>query len=174
MLKRIAITGPESSGKTHLAKELAQYFKTKWVSEYARDYLSGRAENYSIDDILSIAKGQFVNEEKMAQSCENLLFCDTDLTVTKVWSQVVFKTCPQWIEQKFLEHQYDLYLLCYPDINWESDPLRENPTDRLYIFDLYQKELKSARFNYKIVEGRGEVRLKNAINFVNQLLSNSA
>lgn len=174
MLKRIAITGPESSGKTQLARELAKYFKTDWVAEYAREYLSGRAKNYSIEDILSIAKGQLNHEEKMAKSCKNLLFCDTDLTVIKVWSQVVFKTCPQWIEQKFLEHHYDLHLLCYPDIDWESDPLRENPTDRLYLFDLYQNELKQARFNYKIVEGRDQVRLKNAINFVNQLHSNLA
>lgn len=174
MLRKIAITGPESSGKTQLAEELAQHFGANWVPEYAREYLSGRTESYSIDNILSIAKGQLKWEEKMAQSSSNLLFCDTDLTVTKVWSQVVFKTCPKWIEQKFHEHHYDLYLLCYPDIDWEHDLLRENPNDRLKLFNLYQKELESAQFNYRIVDGRGEERLKNAINFVNQLLTNSA
>lgn len=174
MLRKIAITGPESTGKTQLAEELAKYFDANWVPEHAREYLSGNTVSYSINDILSIAKGQLKREEKMAQSSSNLLFCDTDLTVTKIWAQLVFKTCPQWIEQKFLEHNYDLYLLCYPDIDWEPDRLRENPNDRLKLFDLYQKELESAQFNYRIVDGRGEERLKNAINFVNQLLTNSA
>lgn len=173
MLKRIAITGPESSGKTQLARELASYFKTNWLPEFAREYLDGSSENYTIEDILFIAKEQMNREEAMAKNMNGLLLCDTDFTVLKIWSQVVFNTCPEWIESKFAQHQYDLYLLCYPDLEWEADPLRENPTDRLFLFNLYQEELEKAGFNYAIVQGRGEQRLENAINFVQRLNTDS-
>ena len=169
MCKRIAITGPESTGKTQLAKELAAHFKTKWVPEYAREYLSGKQERYTIEDILRIAKGQLKQETKIARGTTGLLFCDTDLTVLKIWSQVVFSSCPEWIEEKFNTHQYDLYLLCYPDIEWKADPLRENPTDRRFLFELYKEELEKAGVHYVIVKGRGAQRLENAINFVRHL-----
>jgi len=169
MFKRIAITGPESSGKTRLAKDLAFHFKSNWVSEFAREYLEGLHEKYTLGDILSIAKGQLTREEEIAGQTAGLLFCDTDLTVTKIWSQVVFNSCPEWIEEKFIQHRYDLYLLCYPDIEWEADTLRENPDDRLLLFDMYRKELENAGFNFAIVKGRGDERLENAINFVNRL-----
>jgi NadR type nicotinamide-nucleotide adenylyltransferase len=169
MLKRIAITGPESTGKTQLTEDLAVYFKTNWVIEYAREYLESLEGNYTIEDILSIAKGQLDKEEEIARKTKGLLFTDTDLTVTKIWSEVVFNSCPAWIEKMFVQHRYDLYLLCYPDIDWEADPLRENPDDRLYLFDRYRKELENAGFNFAIVKGRGDERLENAINFVNRL-----
>ena len=169
MFKRIAITGPESSGKTRLAKNLALHFKTNWVSEFAREYLEGLQVKYTIEDILSIAKGQLDKENKIAVQTAGLLFCDTDLTVTKIWGQVVFNTCPEWIEEMFVQHRYDLYLLCYPDVEWEADSLRENPTDRLFLFERYKEELDKAGFNYAVVKGRGDERLENAINFVKRL-----
>ena len=169
MLRRIAITGPESTGKTQLAKDLALHFKTNWVPEFSREYLEGLEEKYTLEDIISIAKGQLVREEEIARKTSSLLFCDTDLTVTKIWSQYVFDTCPDWIEEQFLQHRYDLYLLCYPDIEWKTDPLRENPVDRLSLFERYKEELEKSGFNYEIVKGRGDARLKNAINFVKHL-----
>ena len=169
MLKRIAITGPESTGKTWLAKELADHFQTNWVHEFAREYLPELEKEHTLEDVLAIAKGQLKTEEEIAHKTNGLLFCDTDLTVTKIWSQVVFNSCPQWIEDMFVQHRYDLYLLCYPDIVWKPDPLRENPKDRLFLFELYKNELKNAGFNVAIVKGRGEQRLKNAVNFVRRL-----
>jgi NadR type nicotinamide-nucleotide adenylyltransferase len=169
MLKRIAITGPESTGKTQLAKELAAHFQANWVPEFAREYLSAKSQNYEIEDIIAIAQGQLKSEEKAAKETTGFLFCDTDFTVLKIWSQEVFTTCPHWIEEKFVQHSYDLYLLCYPDLDWEADPLRENPTDSLRLFKRYKNELKKASFNYAIVKGSGEARLKNAINFVMRL-----
>ncbi len=169
MLKRIAITGPESTGKTQLAEDLASYFRANRVPEFAREYFEGKQGDYTIEDILAIAKGQLAEEEKLAANTTGILFCDTDITVTKIWSQVVFDNCPDWISEMFVQHRYDLYLLCYPDLEWEDDPLRENPTDRLSLFELYQEELEKAGFNYAVVKGRGEQRLENAINFVKRL-----
>ena len=167
---RISITGPESTGKSWLSQQLALHYKTHFVEEYSREYLK-RETSYNKVDIVKIAKGQLERENKTAESDSSILFCDTDLLVNKIWNKHVFGQCDKWIETKFLEHEYGLYLLCYPDIEWEFDPLRENPNNRLLLFEMYETELKKTRFNYKIIKGQGNERLKNAVSFVDDYLS---
>ncbi len=170
MIRRVAITGPESTGKTWLAKKLAGYYNTVWVAEYAREYLQQNGSNYSYNDILEIAKGQKTREEQLLLQAKKVLFSDTDPLVTKIWSEVVFGKCDPWIENEIQNNPYDLYLLCYPDIPWEPDPLRENPDNRLGLFELYLKELSNRKLNYRIVEGEGEQRFQTALKFVEELL----
>ena len=54
----ITIVGPESSGKSTLARQLATAFGCPWVREYARAYLEGRGGNYDETDLVKIADGQ--------------------------------------------------------------------------------------------------------------------
>lgn len=170
MLKRIAITGPESTGKSWLAEQLALKFRTQYVPEYAREYLLENGLKYDIRDVEAIAKGQLEREELIAAETDHLLFCDTDLLIPKIWCEVVFGTCPVWIEEQFKNHLYDLNLLCFPDIPWEYDPMRENPDNREEIFNLYEKALKEAGFPYYVVKGLGGDRLENALTFVKEIL----
>ena len=174
MLKRVAIIGPESSGKSWLTCELAAYYNTNKVDEYARDYFKHRKYEYTLEDIVAIAIGQMNNEEAIASSSKRIIFCDTELIVMKIWSKEVFGTVPGWIEKQTLENSYDLYLLCYPDLNWEPDPLRSNPHNRQYIYNLFVKELDQNNRNYRVVKEKGEQRLKNAINFVDELLKDGS
>lgn len=174
MLKRVAIIGPESSGKTWLASKLAAYYNTKMVDEYAREYFKDRKYEYNLDDLVTIAEGQMKNEHCIASTSEGIIFCDTDIIVLKIWANEVFGTVPSWIEKKTQEKNYDLYLLCYPDLNWEPDPLRSNPHNRQYIYNLFVKELEQNNRNYKIVNKIGKQRLKNAINFVDELLKDGS
>ena len=172
MLKKISITGPESTGKSELAKQLAKHYYTVYVPEYAREHLKDIGRNYTLEDIEKITKGQLLWEGQFEISTnKTLLFCDTDPLVTKIWSEVVFGKCPEWIEEMFIEHQYDLYLLCYPDLEWQPDVLRENPDNRKYLFQLYEEALKAQKFPYAIIKGTGDQRLKNAVNFVDELLA---
>jgi NadR type nicotinamide-nucleotide adenylyltransferase len=169
MLKRISITGPESTGKSELAAKLAKHYHTVYVPEYSREYLKDIGTNYTLDDVLNIAKGQFLSETQFLRLANRYLFCDTDIIVAKIWSKEVFNECPEWIENLLVEHPYDLYLLCYPDLEWQPDPLRENPENREYLFGQFLKELELHNFNYRIVKGQGNERLKNAITFVDNL-----
>jgi NadR type nicotinamide-nucleotide adenylyltransferase len=169
MLKRITITGPESTGKSWLAEQLAKHYQTRWVAEYAREYLAQNGPEYHLEDVIAIAKTQLEREEKAAQKSRKLLFCDTDMLVTKIWSEVVFGICPDWIEQQFQNHHYDLYLLCAPDIPWKPDPLRENPDNRDELFQLYKTTLEKHHFPFRVVKGVGKQRLENAINFVEEI-----
>jgi NadR type nicotinamide-nucleotide adenylyltransferase len=161
---RIAITGPESTGKSVLAQQLAEYFNENWVPEYSREYLQERGGKYNYSDILSIARGQFNNELEALKSTRGILFCDTDFLVTYIWEMVRFKKSHKWIQNKLLTEPYDYTLLCNTDLPWEYDPLRENPHDRDELFKLYLNEINTRKINYAIIEGTGNERLQNAVN----------
>lgn len=168
MVKRIAVTGPESTGKSQLAKQLAEHYNTVWVPEYARDYLQKTGGKYTKEDIVKIAQGQLKLEEKMAKKANGYLFCDTDLFVTKIWSEYKYGDCDHWILEKILMHRYDLHLLMDVDLEWETDPLRENPDDRQKLFDIYMEELAQYKYPFFIINGTGMDRVEAAI----QVISN--
>ena len=163
MLKKIAITGPESSGKTTIAKMLAAHFETVWVAEYARFYLNNLHRPYMESDLLEIAKGQIAMEEQFLPKANQFLFCDTDLTVIKIWSEVKYGRCNSWILEQIDVPRYDLYFLCAPDIAWEADPLRENPANRDMLYNLYVKELERQKVDFVVLRGSKSERLQTAL-----------
>jgi NadR type nicotinamide-nucleotide adenylyltransferase len=167
---KIAITGPESTGKSQLAEELAEYYNTVFVPEYARGYIDRLNRPYNLEDILEIAKGQIREEERRIQQATRLLFCDTELIVTKIWGEVKYGICDPWILEKIEENKYDLFLLCNIDLPWEEDPQREHPHMREKLFSLYLDELTERGFPFKVVSGTGKERLMNAIGFVETAL----
>jgi NadR type nicotinamide-nucleotide adenylyltransferase len=171
-LMRIAVTGPESTGKSSLAEALAHHYHTLWVPEYARQYLSEKDTPYTYTDILRIAKGQYKAENELLKTTD-LLFCDTDFCVTSIWCTVKYGKCHDWITQKLEENHYDLYLLCNIDLPWQFDPLREHPEMRNELFEMYVQLLEKHHFNYRIVSGQGKERMQNAIREVDILLNNN-
>jgi NadR type nicotinamide-nucleotide adenylyltransferase len=162
-LLRVSITGPESTGKSWLAGQLARHYQTKFVPEVSRAYLERIGRPYEFDDIAGIAKEQLALENETASRSHGLLFCDTDILVCKVWSLFKYGKCDPWIESMVGEHRYDLYLLCAVDLPWEYDPLREHPGHRAELFSLYRDELQAMKADYSIVSGFGDERLMNAI-----------
>jgi NadR type nicotinamide-nucleotide adenylyltransferase len=115
-LIRIAITGPESTGKSTLSEALARYYKTVFVSEYAREYIDQLDRDYSFDDILAIARGQLKREQELAAKGNKFIFCDTELIVTRIWSLHRYGKCHDWIDEQIAKRRYDLYLLCNVDL----------------------------------------------------------
>jgi NadR type nicotinamide-nucleotide adenylyltransferase len=165
---KIAITGPESTGKSQLAEELAAHYNTVFVPEYARGYIDRLNHAYEQHDILEIAMGQVSEEDQMKRKANGILFCDTELIVTKIWSEVKYGTCDPWILQKIEENKYDLFLLCNIDLPWEEDPQREHPHMREKLFQLYYEELTERGFPFRVVSGTGKERLNNATGFIKQ------
>lgn len=160
---KIAVTGPESTGKSALCEALAKHFNTCWVPEFARTYLAGRTPPYAKEDLDLIATGQLNAEKEMLSKANNILFCDTDMTVMKVWSEHAFGSCSPLIEKLYREQSYDAYLLCDIDLPWEPDPLREHPDLRSYFFDTYHTLLKPHQNKLIIISGSGKSRVENAI-----------
>ena len=162
MLK-IIVTGPESSGKTTLCKQLSTHFKIRFTNEFAREFLNELDKDYNQEDLLEIAKGQLNSEQ-------NTQLLDTDLITIKIWSKYKYGSCDKWIlaqiEKQKSENRF--YLLCKPDIPWKADPQRENPNDREDLFEIYKKEIASLGHDYFIVEG--ENRIENCISKISPLI----
>ncbi|MFN6013569.1 MAG: AAA family ATPase [Flavobacteriales bacterium] len=155
-MKRFAITGPESSGKTTLASALAEHYNAAWIPELARAYLTLREGRYDVTDLATIALEQF-NRWKV--HTENLVFCDTDMTVVKIWSEFKFGTCSPAIHSLFAQQEFEHYFLCRPDMKWEDDPLREHPEQREELFKIYLNELSGKNLPFTVLEGSLENRL---------------
>jgi NadR type nicotinamide-nucleotide adenylyltransferase len=165
-VRRIAILGAESTGKTTLARSLALRFQTVWVPEYAREYMTMHTGDYSAEDIVEIAKHQLHEEDQLALQANRLLFTDTELITAKVWCEDVFVVCPTWLNEQLNDHRYDLFLLTANDLPWVADPVRVNPQRRDYFFNLYKRLMDEMKFPYEIISGRYEARLLSAINAV--------
>jgi NadR type nicotinamide-nucleotide adenylyltransferase len=166
MIRRIAITGPESTGKSELAKALAEHYRTVWVTEYAREYLDNLGRPYDYDDILKIAMAQVRGEEEQVKKARDYLFADTEMLVLKIWCDVKFGKCHSWIDERLKKQDYDLYLLTDIDLPWQPDPLREHPDKRKELFELYLSELKKRKLPFEIVNGLGRQRVKNAAEII--------
>lgn len=162
-MKTVAITGPESTGKSQLAAELAAHYHTLWVPEYAREYLSSLGRAYEYADILKIARKQCRMMKDAVLKDKEILFFDTELIVTKIWCDVKYGKCHPWILKNIDKQLVDLYLLTDIDLPWQDDPLREHPHLREHLFALYKSELETRGFRFAVISGIGEERLKNAI-----------
>ncbi len=165
-IKRIALTGPESSGKTTLCRELAKHYQTVWVPEFAREYVAHIGRKYTLEDIEHCYKEQLKEEERLLQEAHQYIFIDTELITAKVWSEDVFKKVPQWIEENIELAKYDLYLLTSHDLPWQQDPVRENPHRREFFFEWYKRELEERHFPFSIISGNGNERLLNAVSAI--------
>lgn len=157
-MKRIAVTGPESSGKTSLAERLAQEFGLAFVPEYAREYLIQRDGKYTQSDLVQIAEGQ-VKLWSEAKSARGFV-ADTEMLVMKIWSDFKYGETDPVILSLLQKQHFDHYFLCYPDIPWEEDPLREHPEQRLELFELYLKELQDRKLPFTILKGDLSQRLE--------------
>ncbi len=162
-IKRIALIGPESTGKTTLCRDLAEHFKTVWVREYSREYMEQLHRAYTLEDIELCTKKQLETEDELLSDANSFIFCDTELIVAKVWCEDVFKICPPWIEAEIAKRKYDLYLLTYPDLPFMEDSVRENPLRREYFYDLYKSELEKRNFYFQIISRSGKGRFEAAL-----------
>lgn len=169
-IKKIAVIGPECTGKSNLSSFLAQHFKTAWVPEYARGYLDNLTQRYTQYDLLRIAHGQLRIEDEFARDANNLLICDTNLYVIKVWSNVRFGNVDKEILDQIATRKYDLYLLTYVDIPWEDDPLREHPDKREQLYEIYLNEMKRQPVPFVEIKGEREQRRKSAIDAIEKLV----
>lgn len=166
--KKIVITGPESTGKSTLTRLLANHYQTTWVKEYAREYLEKLDKPYTLDDVLQMAKIQLKKEKEAHQKKPDILFLDTDLTVFKVWINEKYQQQIDWIEEEIKKSSDKIFFLCDIDIPWQPDPLREHPNleDRQRLFNEYLAILKNNNFDYHIISGDVESRLKKCIEIV--------
>lgn len=169
-VKKVAVIGPECTGKSSLSEFLAGHFRTDWVPEYARGYLNNLIRPYEQHDLLAIAHGQIRIEDEWARDANTLMICDTNLYVVKVWSEFKYGNCDEEILKHIAARKYDLYLLTYVDLPWEEDPQREHPDKREELYQIYLNEMKNQPVPFVEIKGERELRRKTAIEAIEKLL----
>jgi len=176
---KVVLFGPESTGKTSLSKQLARYYDSVWVPEFARAYLQEKWNNTkttcTAEDLLPIAEGQINNENRLVSKANKVLICDTDLLETKVYSEAYYiGSCDPILEKFALKNTYDMYFLTYIDVPWEADDLRDKPTERKEMYDFFENTLIKHNRPYTVLKGSPKERLRQATQIIDNLILKNA
>lgn len=170
---KIALTGPESTGKTELSQQLAEHFHAACEPELAREYVEKLNREYTYEDVVKIARLQTEQEKKYEnrEDEQSFVFFDTDLIITKVWLEYKYQRVPEFVTERLSTRFFDLYLLCEPDLPWVADPVREHGDDRAFFFEWYQREIEKLKTPYVKIHGVGDERFRNALKAIEDHIS---
>lgn len=167
---KIAVVGPESTGKSSVVKYLADHYHTVFVPEFARTYCEGLDRQYTLEDEITMFHGQLELEKNiLANTKKEVVFFDTMILTIKIWCDELFGFTPQEVLNELSQVDFDLYLLMDIDLPWEDDPLRDFPDKREYFMEVWKKELESLNAPYVIIKGLGENRFSNALKAVREI-----
>jgi nicotinamide riboside kinase len=172
---RVVVTGSESTGKTTLARELADHFGVLWVPEQSRVYAERVNRPLGADDVSPIASAQIAAEDAALVDAQRrghrLLFLDSDLLSTVVYARHYYRACPQWIEAETRARAADLYLVAAIDLPWVPDGIRDRPIHR----DELNREFRGALVEFQLtscpVAGVGSQRLTSALECIEQRIA---
>lgn len=171
-LIKIAVVGPESTGKSTISAQLADHYQTVWVPEFARGYCEKLTQPCTWEDEINMFNGQLQLENELAPKAKRILICDTTFITVKIWSDYMFGQSPPEVLEKLPEHSYDFYLLMNIDLPWEDDPLRDFPHMREHFMEVWHKELKALQARYTLISGSNQERLHNSIKAIDLFLDN--
>jgi NadR type nicotinamide-nucleotide adenylyltransferase len=170
-VRRIAILGAESTGKTTLAEALARTFETEWVPEFGRAYCEGRDPRTLLaGDFEAIGRRQAEAEDEAARRANKLLICDTDLRTTCTWSDLIIGSRPSWLAAEARRRRYHHALLLDADVPWIDDGTRVLRDQRVDHTRRLRLELEVTRQPYTILSGSFERRFAAGAHQVRHVL----
>lgn len=174
-IKRVALMGPESTGKSSLSKALAKKFETVYVEEYMRTYLEKKWEDKATlceeIDIQKIVEGQIKLENEAIPKANQLIFCDTNAIQNLIYAEEYypgFKNAT--VSFCANNHNYDIYLLCNIDVPWENDILRDKPKEREKMFTIFNDTLCKRNIKFTVVSGSLNDRVEQTSSLIQKLL----
>lgn len=168
--KDVVLIGPECSGKTTLAMQLAERFAAPWVPEAARRFVETDPTPLSEATVGPIARLGMALDDAARAAKPSLLIHDTDLVSTVIYARHYYGSCPEWIVAESLQRRADLYLLCLPDLPWESDGVRDRPNARAELLAMFREQLRAMEAAYTVIGGEGSARTAAAIAAVERRL----
>ena len=162
-MRKVVLTGGESTGKTELAHNLGEHYGAPVAEEFVRSYAAARGGQLGFGDHGPIAKGQMANEDEAIARATDLVILDTDLVSTVVYCEHYFGRCPPWIEEEAVRRAGDLYLLLKPDIPWIADGVRDRGDRRDEMHDLFRGKLESLGLRCVDIGGDRKQRFATAV-----------
>jgi HTH-type transcriptional repressor of NAD biosynthesis genes len=131
-VKKVALVGTESCGKTTLAKKLAKFYNTNWVHEVGRDYCEKYGNQLTPEMFNLIGMEHFLLQSKKAEESNKLLFVDSEATITQYYLNMYFGGQKSQLLEEIIKLQdYDLVLHLEPDVKWVADGLRFGGEDKV-------------------------------------------
>ena len=175
---KIVLFGPESTGKTTLAAQLALHYKTDYVPEFSRTFAELKEKNeesLTAQDVLTITKGQIELENEYIKKGNSLIICDTDVLETMVYSELYYPDLSFPILEKYAEkHTGDLYFLTYIDTPWKEDSVRDRPHNRDKDFKAFEAILAAYNKPYVLLKGTENLRFETAVKHIDELIKNKS
>ncbi|QOI98846.1 MAG: ATP-binding protein [Flammeovirgaceae bacterium] len=141
-----------------MAKKMAEHYNTQWVPEVARELIT--TNTFNREDIINIGRAQTERIFQKARKANKLLFCDTDLITTQIYSRHYLGVVPPVLYELEKMVEYDRYFLFDVDVPWVSDGLRDigEQSRRQQMIEIFKSELDRRRIGYVLVQGDWEER----------------
>jgi nicotinamide riboside kinase len=171
---KIVLFGPESTGKSTLAKKLAKIFDTVWNPEFLRGYITDKKKQLTDqekqkqvlikeEEVLNIVTGQLKSEIEILKTEKPLVFLDTCLYTNLVYADYYFNSIPQALSKAVAQQEYDLLLLCETDIPWVPDEQRDGIEVQKDLFLKMKNYLETNKLPYELLNGINQNRTNNAV-----------
>lgn len=161
--RTICLHGPESVGKTTIAKRLAAHFGGGLFDEYGRAYAETHGVMFTMRDLIEIAQNHDAGARVLLAEGADPLILDTDPLMTAVWADMLFGKRDPWFDA--WTNTADFYLLFDIDLPWVADGTRIFGTQQLRqrFFDLSKAELERRGVRWALVSGQGDARFATAL-----------
>ena len=156
-VKKICIAGTESTGKSTLTKNLAMHYHTTYVAEAGRDIVEV-TDNCTYEDLLKIAEVHTKEILKKTPGANKLLFVDTDINITRSYSEFLFKRTLKTEDWMEAANHFDMYLFLEPDCEYVQDGTRLSIEERNKLSEHHKKILIREGINYISINGSWENR----------------
>ena len=173
-MKRICVTGPESTGKTTLARRLAELLGTECVPEAARAYAESVGRVLTQADVEPIARAHLALADAAAERAQargaEVLVLDTDLVSTIVYGRHYYDFASAWLEGEAEARRADVYLLCDVDVPWIADGIRDRPENRAAMLALFREALVARGAHVVNVRGSWAERQNASLTFTERFL----
>jgi HTH-type transcriptional repressor of NAD biosynthesis genes len=175
-VKKICFIGPESTGKSTCAKNIAQHFNTVYNPEYAKSLIEQQNGNFYLDNVEQTAFAQIYKEKALSKFANKLLICDSDPLTTMIWSETLFNTCPESVKKLAIQSSYDvIFLFDYNtpytiDIhrNLTKSHMEKIDQDRKDFFYKMKSHLDQMNKEYIVITGSYEQRFAQVKEYLNQ------
>jgi HTH-type transcriptional repressor of NAD biosynthesis genes len=164
-VKKIAILGSESTGKSVLAEKLAAYFDTVFVPEMARKIIE-KTNECTFNHLEDIALLHARTIGTVIGTANKLLFLDTDITITKSYSRFLFDReliVESWIEEV---NKSDLYLFLEPDCLFVQDGTRIDEKERNRLSFFHKEQLRDNNIDFISIGGDWNKRFDSAVDII--------